>query len=63
MKSYAKHTVNISPLGDVTLRTPSGRSVGWYGASRKDPESAAADFLTTFKGATLVDKRKPRALL
>ncbi len=58
MKSYSKHTVTISRQGDVTLRTPAGRSVGFYGGSRKDPDAAAADFLATFPGASLVDKRR-----
>lgn len=58
-RRWVRHTVNISPGGDVTLRRPSGRSVGWSGGSRENPDAAAAEFLATFPGSTLVDKRKP----
>lgn len=55
------YTVNISPAGDVTLRTPSGRSIGWYG--KTDTQDAAADdFLATFPGTRLIDKRRSKHL-
>lgn len=60
VRRWSRHTVNISPAGDVTLRTPSGRTTGWFGGSRKDPDAAAVEWLETFPGATLVDKRKFR---
>jgi hypothetical protein len=58
IRRWEGHTVNISPAGDVTLRRATGRTVGWFGGSRKNPDAAAAEWLETFPGSTLADKRK-----
>jgi hypothetical protein len=58
VRRWEGHAVNISPAGDVTLRRATGRTVGWFGGSRKNPDAAAAEWLETFPGSTLADKRK-----
>lgn len=59
---YIGWTVNISRSGDVTLRRPSGRTVGWYGGTRPDPLPHALEWLAIYRGATLVDNRPESSL-
>ena len=56
-RNWNGYTVNISPAGDVTLRTPSGRSIGWY-CKTDCPDAAAEEWLATFPGTRLIDKRR-----
>jgi hypothetical protein len=56
-KRWDRYTVNISRTGDVTLRTPSGRTTAWHGHT-DNPAAAAAEWLETFPGAGLVDRRE-----
>lgn len=56
-KRWDRYTVNISPRGEVTLRTPSGRTTAWHGRT-DTPSAAAAEWLETFPGAALVDRRE-----
>jgi len=54
---WSRYTVNISRAGDVTLRTPSGRSIAWCGRT-DDPDAAANEWLETYPGSTLIDRRR-----
>lgn len=56
-KRWDRYTVNISRIGEVTLRTPSGRTTAWHGRA-DNPAAAAADWLETFPGSALVDRRE-----
>ena len=56
VRRWNRYTVNISRSGDVTLRTPSGRSIAWCGRT-DNPAAAAVEWLETYPGSSLKDRR------
>lgn len=55
-KNWTGYTVQISKLGEIRLRRPAGRTVGWC-MKPSDVDAVAQEFLETYQGATLVDMR------
>ena len=56
-KKYAGYVVQVSKKGEIRLKRPSGRTVGWC-MKPSDVDAEAKEWMKIYKGATLDDKRE-----